>query len=134
MVWCAMHKTKIIGPHFFRQTLVDAAAYKSMPRYFTMYHIEKLPGSPIFQQDGAPSHTDNTVNECLDRKLGYRWISRQGPINRRARSPDLTPLDFFFWGYVRDQVYSERIQSVEHLQSQITKAVRSVDTDTPSNV
>ncbi len=26
MVWCAMHKTKLIGPYFFRQSSVDAAA------------------------------------------------------------------------------------------------------------
>ena len=30
MVWCAMHKTKLVGPYFFRQSSVDAAAYKSM--------------------------------------------------------------------------------------------------------
>ncbi len=89
-----MHKTKIIGPYFSRQSSVDAAEYKSMLRYFAMYHIEQLPDSPIFQQDGVTSHTANTVTENLEGKIGDRWISRRGPINWPARSPDLTLLDF----------------------------------------
>ena len=44
MVCCAMHKTKMIGLYFFRQSSVSAVAYKSMLRYFAMYHLERLPG------------------------------------------------------------------------------------------
>ena len=76
MIWCAMHKTIILGSYFFRQSSVDAAAYKSTLRYFSINHIEQLLGSPIFQQNSLPSHTANTVTEYLVRKLGDRWISR----------------------------------------------------------
>ena len=107
LVWCAMHKTKLIGPYFFRQSSVDAAAYKSMLRYYGLHHIEQLEGAPIFQQDGAPAHTSRLVTEYLQRKLGDRWISKRGPVNWPPRSPDLTPLDFFLWGYVKDKLYSE---------------------------
>ena len=65
-----MHRTKIIGPYFFRRSSVDNAAYKSMLRYYGLQNLEKLPGSPILQQDGAPGHTANTVKEYLSRKLG----------------------------------------------------------------
>ena len=91
-------------------------------------------GSTIFQQDGAPSHPTNTVTEYLERKLRHRWIIRRGPINWPARSPDLTPLDFFLWKYVKDKVILVRILSVEHLQSRITRAIRSVYSDTLSNL
>ena len=57
-----------------------------------------------------------------------------GPIYWLARSPDLTQLDFFIWGYVNDKVYSERIESLEHLKTRIQQAISSIDTATLSNV
>lgn len=48
--WIMLNK-KIIGPYFFRQSSVDAAACKSALRYFSMYHIEQLAGSSNFWQD-----------------------------------------------------------------------------------
>jgi hypothetical protein len=49
----------------------------------------------FFQQDGAPAHNAIVVREYLQNKFGNRWMG----IYRAAwppRSPDLTPLDFFF--------------------------------------
>ena len=46
-----------------------------------------------------------------------------------ARSPDLIPLDFFFWGYVKDRVYKTAVNDIEHLKEKIQKAVRSVTAD-----
>ncbi len=95
MVWFAIHNTKLIGPYFFRQSSVDAAAYKSMLRCYGLHHIEQLEVALIFQQDGAPAHTSRLFTEYLQRNLGDRWISKRGPVNWSPRSSDLTPLDFF---------------------------------------
>ena len=76
MVWRAMHKTKIIGPYFFRRSSADNAAYKSMLRYYWLQHVQQLPGSLILHQDRAPAHTANVVKEQLPRKLGNNWISK----------------------------------------------------------
>ncbi|GBM81581.1 hypothetical protein AVEN_82167-1 [Araneus ventricosus] len=38
---------------------------------------------------------------------------RSGPIAWPPRSPDVTPLDFCFWGYVKDKVYSCEIRDVK---------------------
>ena len=105
-----------------------------MLQYYELQHVQQLPGSPIFQQDSAPAHTSDTVREYLSRKLGNNWISRRGPIDWPARSPDLTPLDFFLWGYVKDKVYSERIESLDHLKIRIWHAISSIDTAILSNV
>ena len=32
-----------------------------------------------------------------------------------ARSPDPTPLDFFFWGYVKDRIYKTDVNGIDHL-------------------
>jgi hypothetical protein len=37
-----------------------------------------------------------------------------GPIARPPRSPDLTPLDFFLWGYVKNTVYQVKINDLQH--------------------
>ena len=95
--------------------------------------MQQLPGSPILLQYGAPAHIDNTVKEYLSRKLSSNWISR-GPIDWPARSPDLTPLDFFLWGYEKDNVRSERIEFLEHRKTSFCQAISSIDTATLSNV
>ncbi|PRD19517.1 UNVERIFIED_CONTAM: hypothetical protein NCL1_57108, partial [Trichonephila clavipes] len=53
-----------------------------------------------FQQDGATCHTTRaTTIDLFKDKLGDRLISRFGPVNWPPRSCDLTPLDYFLWGY-----------------------------------
>ncbi len=49
MVWCAMHKSRIIGPYFFSEPSVTGSNYKRMLRYYGLPKIQELPGSPIFQ-------------------------------------------------------------------------------------
>jgi hypothetical protein len=51
-----------------------------------------------------------------------RWIGRGGPINWPARSLDLTPMDFFFWGHLKQYVYqAEEIQNEEELHNRIVE-------------
>ena len=51
-----------------------------------------------FQQDGALAHYAKDVRQWLDEKFPGRWIGCRGLIKWPARSPDLTPLDFFSMG------------------------------------
>ena len=44
------------------------------------------------------------------------------------RSPDLTPCDFFLWGYVKDTAYKPPLpQNVRELQDRIRAAVQTTD-------
>ena len=52
-----------------------------------------------FQQDGDTCHTSGETMGLLRAKFPGRVISRNGDYN-------LTPLDFFHWGYVKDKVYA----------------------------
>ncbi|GFX54839.1 transposable element Tc3 transposase [Trichonephila clavipes] len=54
-----------------------------------------------FQQDGATCHTARATIDLLEDTFGDRLISRFGPVNWPPRSCDLTPLDYFLWGYVK---------------------------------
>ncbi|GBM56783.1 hypothetical protein AVEN_38349-1 [Araneus ventricosus] len=50
-----------------------------------------------------------------------RW-----PIPWPTQSLDLTPLDFFFWGYIKNIVYSGNITDISHLKHRIIAAIETV--------
>lgn len=79
-----------------------------------------------FQHDGAPSHYARCSRDTLNRKYPNKWIGRGGPRAWPARSPDLTPLDFFFWGTIKDYVYRMPINTVEELSDRIDEALATI--------
>jgi hypothetical protein len=42
------------------------------------------------------------------------------------QSPELTTLDFFLWGYVKNIVYQVKINDPQHLKARIRDAVATV--------
>ena len=83
----------------------------------------------FFQQDGAPAHYSLMARNWLNERLPNRWIGRRGPIEWAARSPDLTPLDFFLWGYVKQKVYQQNIKDLNDLRQSITVTINSIKPD-----
>jgi len=45
------------------------------------------------------------------------------------RSPDLNPLDFAFWGFLKAEVCAVKIRDIRHLREGITEAYVAVDPD-----
>ncbi|CAM1291471.1 Uncharacterised protein r2_g55 [Pycnogonum litorale] len=82
----------------------------------------------IFQQDGAPPHWKRSVRAYLSENLSGRWIGRADDgdnvlLKWPPRSPDLTPCDFFLWGYVKGLIYIPPLPTcVEELKKRITEA------------
>jgi len=72
-----------------------------------------------FMHDSAPPHYTGIVREYLTNNFGNKWIGRGGPIPWPARSPDLNPPDFFFWGHLKTLVYSTPVLTLEELQQRI---------------
>lgn len=94
-------------------------------------YIDDLPlavlRSTYYQHDGAPAHRTAAVTRCLtsmfdDRLIGYRTLPAAWP----PRSPDLTPMDFFLWGYLKNEVYRRPISNVQELRDRITAACRAI--------
>ncbi|GBN39196.1 hypothetical protein AVEN_62234-1 [Araneus ventricosus] len=80
----------------------------------------------IFQQDGAPPHWGMIVRDFLDENFSDRWCGRGGPIPWPPRSPDITPLDFFLWGFVKNIVYKTPVPSLDELKRRIVTAIQNV--------
>ncbi|GFW06628.1 transposable element Tc3 transposase [Trichonephila clavipes] len=79
-----------------------------------------------FQQDGATCHTARATIDLLKDTFGDRLISRFGPVNWPPRSCDLTPLDYFLWGYVKSLVYADKPQTLDHLEDNIRRVITDI--------
>ncbi|GFV28891.1 putative transposable element [Trichonephila clavipes] len=100
-----------------------------------------------FQQDGTTCHTARATIDLLKDTLGDCLISRFGPVNWPPRSSDLTPLDYFLWGYwywarTRDKashgpipiplgyrghlVYADKPQTLDHLEDNIRRVIADI--------
>ena len=61
------------------------------------------------------------------------WFGRDGPTPWPPRSPDITPLDFFLWGYVKDKVFSTPVPDITDLKARITDAFATITEDMLEN-
>lgn len=139
-VWCAMWSKGIIGPFFFEDDEEKAVTINSerYGRMLTDYLFPKLDqiisDDFIFQQDGAPAHTTRVNIDLLKQKLGDRVISRNGPVNWPARSCDLTPLDYFLWGYLKSKVYANKPATIQDLKNNIIAEINNIPVSMCENV
>ncbi|GFU91936.1 transposable element Tc3 transposase [Trichonephila clavipes] len=79
-----------------------------------------------FQPDGATCHTARATIDLLKDTFGERLIPRFGPLNWPPRSCDLTPLDYFLWGYVKSLVYADKPQTLGHLEDNIHRVIADI--------
>ena len=82
--------------------------------------------SDWYVNDGAPAHNVQVVKTALNIRFHDQWIANQGPFHWPARSPDLTPLDFFIWGTIKDKVYARPITTKENLIERVKAAFQSL--------
>ncbi|GFW61825.1 DUF4817 domain-containing protein [Trichonephila clavipes] len=79
-----------------------------------------------FRQDGVTCHTARATIDLLKDTFGDCLISRFGPVNWPPISCDLTPLDYFLWGYVKSLVYADKPQTLDHLEDNICRVIADI--------
>lgn len=80
-----------------------------------------------YQQDGATSHTARISLAVLRQMFPNRVISRNGDIAWPPRSPDLTPPDFFLWGYLKSKVFTNKPHTLLELKENIRREITAID-------
>ncbi|KFM77029.1 Transposable element Tc1 transposase, partial [Stegodyphus mimosarum] len=129
-VWCGLMHDRVTRPFFFyRKDGVISRIHR---------HVGKLRISTTRRASAAclfatrwlqQPHWGTIVRSSLNDHFIGRWIGRGGPIPWPPRSPDISPLDFLFWGFVKDNVYRRRVSNIDDLKARITTAIASVDAD-----
>jgi len=80
-----------------------------------------------YQHDGAPPPFSQVVRKYLNLKSANRWIGRGGTENWPLRSPDLNPLDYHVWGYIKAMVRAHKLSTREELFQRILSTARSIN-------
>ncbi|GFV63111.1 uncharacterized protein TNCV_1345701 [Trichonephila clavipes] len=131
-VWCALWAGGIIGPYFFKNdeghnVTVNGDRYRAMIANFFISELNNHDVQELwFQQDSATCHTARATIDLLKDTFGDRLISRFGPVNWPPRSCDLTPLDYFLWGYVKSLVYADKPQTLDHLEDNVRRVIADI--------
>ena len=82
-----------------------------------------------FQQDGATCHTADLTLRLLQKKFPGRVVSKRGDIEWPPRSPDLTPPDFFLWGFLKSKVYANKPKTINDLKSNIRSEMAAISAE-----
>ena len=116
---------------FFAEETVCGTTYFDMLEQFIFPQMEQLQPKIRFQQDGAPPHWFSSVKFVWLRTAFSLAVGLVGEDRSRGppRSPDLTPLDFFLWGHVKDKVYVIPVRDLRDLREHIIEAFESISED-----
>ena len=87
-----------------------------------------------FMQDGAKCHTTKMNIDYLHKKFQGRVISNKTDIPWPPNSPDLNPLDFFFWGHTMNHVFRIKPSTIEELKLIVTDFAHGMNPDLVNKV
>ena len=98
--------------------------------------IETFPGDSeeansniYFMQDGAPAHTSRMTIEWLENRFPRRLILNKSNFIWPLRSSDLNPLDFFLWGYMKEDIHPAQPDSIAEVKQLIQNFMASISED-----
>ena len=95
--------------------------------------LEEFQQCIFIQQDGAPPCWRSHVRHFLGATFPNRWTGRDGPTPWPQRSQDITLVDFFLWGYVKDKIFSTPVPDITNLKARITEDFVTITEDILDN-
>ncbi|CAK1587171.1 unnamed protein product [Parnassius mnemosyne] len=138
-VWMGIINDNLIGPYFLPNYL-NGENYETFLREDLSGLLHDIPlatrQNMWYQHDGCPAHCRVTVRRWLDENYRHRWIGRGGPIPWPARSPDITPMDYYVWGHMKSIVYCDNVPvpTLDQLRDRIINATNDIRRTLTSNV
>lgn len=136
-VWCGIMGRNIVGPIFYEGTLTSERYFQILTNDLEDL-LDNIPLAEVnniwYQQDGAPSHNSHNVMNYLLQRFNNKVVATNSAVRWPARSPDLTPLDFFLWGFIKDKVYWRDFENVGELRAEVQAAFSKITPRMLSNV
>jgi len=121
-VWCGVIDSQLTGPAVLPNRLTGCAYVAFLQNKLPLL-LEEVPFTKrmrkVFQHDRAPAHYSRLVTHHLNLTFPKRWIGRGGHVHWPPRFPDLTPLDFCLWGWMKSEVCKEKVNTRDELVTRI---------------
>ena len=139
-VWCGFWSRSIIEPFFFENeqgeaVTVNGDRYRAMLNEFLFSKIEEKDiGNIWLQQNGAMCHTAVATLNVLCPVFEDCIISRRADVVWPPRSSDLTPLDCYLWGAVKDKCYADKPETIDALKANSREAIGEIQLHIIDNV
>ena len=110
-------------PAIFFNAPITTTAYMEIFNTFVNQMDDEALLIGYFQQDGATSHTSHASMAEIQSFYSDRAISKGlwPPC-----SPDLTPPDYFLWGYLKGRVYQNKPRTTDSLKANFTEEIQAV--------
>ena len=86
---------------------------------------------------GYWQHLVSTGRRCVPLSRNYTWcfaLSRRADVVWPPRSCDLTPLDYYLWGAVKDTCYADEPETINYLKDNIREGVSETQLHKIDNV
>jgi len=113
-VWCGIINDMLIGPAIVEDQMTGDSYHQFLQNDLPE-HLEDVSLDTrrhmYLQHDGSPIHYTRKVIQNLNNTYPNRWIGRRSLIHWPARSPNLTPLDFCLWGWLKGEVYRTKVDT-----------------------
>ena len=129
MAWAGLVNGKVLIHWFDADVSVTGETYLEMLKSVVWPKVSKKVNSRKlwFQQDGATVHTTLEARQWLEQKFHQRVISRHTDHPWPAKSPDLSPLDYWFWSVAMRELTRVPPSSIEELKSTVEGFAESLD-------
>ena len=114
---------------------VNGDRYRAILNEFLFTKIEEEDiGNIWFQQDGAMCDTAEATLDVLRPDFEDRIISRRADVVWPLRRYDLTLLDYYLWGAVKDMCYVDKQEAIDALKDNIREGIGEIQLHTIDNV
>jgi hypothetical protein len=128
-VWCGIIDGQIVGPLVFNENL-NGERYLVFLRQELPVLLENVSletrMNMWYQHDGCPAHFSRIVRDYLNQQFPNRWIGRGSSFPWPPRSPDLTCMDFYLWGRIKNIVYQTRPTTRDDMIERIRHAINNI--------
>jgi len=136
-VWCGVLDNQLIGPGVLPNRLTGSTYADFLQNELPLL-LEEAPLAErmgmVFQHDGALAHYSRLVTHHLNLTFPERWIGSCGHVHWQPRSTDLTPLDFCLWGWMKSEVYREKVNTRDELVARIMNSAAHIKQERQDDV
>ena len=97
-----------INADYYIDHILKLFLSRDLHRLFPVGEEKKM----IYHHDSAPGHTSKKTNAFLNKsKINY-----VKPEEWMPKSPDAVPMDYSTWGYLKQQLSTQKIETLNELK------------------